>query len=56
MRNLLHDPARHDEVATWRSRLISRLNGRPEGFTDGQRLIADVPYPRVVPGREQTAS
>jgi arylsulfatase A-like enzyme len=52
MRNLVRDPARRDEVATWRGRLIGRLSGRPEGFTDGQRLIADVPYPRVVPGRQ----
>ena len=31
----------------WRQRLIQRLTGRPEGFTDGQRLIAGRPYPAV---------
>lgn len=53
MRNLLADPQRHDEVASWRRRLIDRLRQRPEGFTDGERLIPGVPYPRVVPGYEQ---
>lgn len=29
----------------WRARLVQRLAGRPEGFSDGTRLIAGRPYP-----------
>ena len=49
----LHDlatgPGASDRVSVWRKRLIERLGGRPEGFTDGQRLIAGRAYPRVMP-------
>lgn len=38
-----HSPA----LAEWRARLIRELAGRPEGFTDGTRLIAGRPYPSV---------
>ena len=30
---------RQEEVALWRSRMIESLTGRPEGFTDGERLL-----------------
>ena len=36
--NLADDPARADEIATWRSRLIGELRGRPEGFVEGGEL------------------
>lgn len=36
----------------WRQRLIEVLNGRPEGFTDGYRLIPGRPYEHLVPGYE----
>ena len=36
--NLADDPARTDEIAMWRSRLIEELSGRPEGFVDGGEL------------------
>lgn len=36
------------ELGAWRARLIQRLQGRPEGFTDGQRLIPGRPYPAVL--------
>jgi arylsulfatase len=29
----------------WRARLVKRLAGRPEGFSDGNKLIAGRPYP-----------
>jgi arylsulfatase A-like enzyme len=55
--DLTHDPREeHDlapaaahaaALADWRSRLIRELTGRPEGFTDGTRLIAGRPYPAV---------
>ncbi len=38
-----HAPA----LAQWRERLVQRLAGRPEGFSDGSRLIAGRPYPRL---------
>ena len=38
-------------VADWRQRLIEQLRGRPEGFTDGKKLIAGRRYEAVVPHR-----
>jgi len=32
-------------LAEWRGRLIRRLSNRPEGFTDGTKLIPGRPYP-----------
>lgn len=32
-------------LETWRTRLAQRLAGRPEGFSDGTRLIRGRPYP-----------
>ena len=37
--NLSNDPDRAIEVATWRGHLIAQLGDRPEGFTDGEKLI-----------------
>jgi arylsulfatase len=34
-------------VTEWRTRLIRTLSDRPEGFTDGQRLITGRPYRAV---------
>ncbi len=31
----------------WRGRLIQRLAGRPEGFSDGKQLIPGRPYPAI---------
>jgi arylsulfatase A-like enzyme len=33
------------ELTKWREQMISRLANRPEGFSDGTRLIAGRPYP-----------
>ena len=46
LRDLVGDMKR---VTRWRQRLIKELKGRPEGFTDGQRLIAGQTYRAVVP-------
>ncbi|MCC6490606.1 MAG: sulfatase-like hydrolase/transferase [Candidatus Hydrogenedentes bacterium] len=35
-------------VREWRNRLITQLKDRPEGFTDGQQLIAGRPYTNLV--------
>ena len=40
----INDPAYADRVAHWRHRLIEKLKGRPEGLTDGEKLIPGVPY------------
>ncbi|MCP5523680.1 MAG: sulfatase-like hydrolase/transferase [Verrucomicrobiales bacterium] len=42
-----HDLSKSPLVESWRRRLIERLAGRPEGFSDGNRLIAGRPYPPV---------
>ena len=51
--NLLHEDGAEARVAPWRQRLIEQLRDRPEGFTDGQRLIAGQPRPFLVPGVPQ---
>lgn len=46
----LHDlaTARQGSAAKWRGRLTGKLKGRPEGFTDGERLVAGrPPMPRL---------
>ncbi len=41
------------EIAMWRARLIKELAGRPEGFTDGTRLLTlNGPTPVCLPGFE----
>jgi len=49
LHDLARDPERADAVARWRGRLIEELRGRPEGFTDGQRLVPGRAYPPVLP-------
>ena len=43
LHNIAGEPDAEARVAQWRSRLIERLKGRPEGFTDGERLIPGRP-------------
>ena len=38
------------DLGPWRERLMDRLRDRPEGFTDGSRLIAGRPHEPMVPG------
>ena len=49
----LRDVARQDRVesllAPWRQRLVSTLRDRPEGFSDGERLIVGRPHKAMVP-------
>lgn len=40
-----HDLSHLPAVEQWRQRLVQRLLGRPEGFSDGHRLISGRPYP-----------
>jgi arylsulfatase len=40
-----HSPA----LEQWRARLVDRLAGRPEGFSDGHRLITGRSYPPLHP-------
>ena len=35
----------------WRDRMIAKLKDRPEGFTDGAKLIAGRPHAPMMPGR-----
>ncbi|MGJ6980817.1 arylsulfatase [Aestuariimicrobium soli] len=41
--DLTGDPARADEVAQWRSRLVEHLRDREEGFVDGDSLVVGRP-------------
>jgi len=50
LHDLSGDPARAEELALWRGRLIAALAGRPEGFTDGADLLKlDGPTPISFP-------
>ena len=44
-RDLVSKPDEQERLETWRGRLVRELTGRPEGFTDGDRLISGRPYP-----------
>ena len=46
-RNLARDEAHRADVEAWRHRLVERLAGRPEGFSDGRKLVAGRDYPRI---------
>jgi hypothetical protein len=37
-------PAGQAEIETWRARMVQVLAKRPEGFSDGNRLIPGRPY------------
>ncbi len=39
MVNRIDDDACAEDVTRWRNRLIAELRGRPEGFSDGERLV-----------------
>lgn len=45
--DLARDAAAETVLKEWRARLIQRLAKRPEGFSDGTKLIAGRPYPPV---------
>ncbi len=47
--DLAGDPAHADRLRLWRGRLIHQLKQRPEGFTDGERLISGQEYPGLLP-------
>ncbi|MDE2868881.1 MAG: hypothetical protein OXN91_09600, partial [Chloroflexota bacterium] len=44
------DLSAQSDLGPWRQRLIEQLRGRPEGFTDGSRLITGRPHDHMVPG------
>ncbi len=43
-RDMAADPVANDLLIEWRKRLTARLAARPEGFSDGRRLIPGRPY------------
>jgi arylsulfatase A-like enzyme len=45
--DLIRKPKEAKRIAHWRNLLIKELAGRPEGFTDGKRLIPGRPYRAV---------
>lgn len=48
-RDLSKNAKDRELLERWRQRLVARLAGRPEGFSDGKRLIAGRPYPPLFP-------
>ncbi len=46
-----HDCGADTDLAPWRLRLAQRLASRPEGFSDGEQLIAGQPHNAFVPGK-----
>ncbi len=53
-RNLVDDPAHDVRVARWRDRLVAELATRPEGFSDGARLIPGRIHSDLIPGSPTT--
>ena len=51
--NLALRPDHLNRLCLWRGRLIERLADRPEGFTDGERLIVGRDYPGIFPHIQQ---
>ncbi len=49
-RNLAADADQREELQRWRGLMIERLAPRPEGFSDGERLIPGRRYEPVQPG------
>ncbi len=45
--DLAKDAAQRGLLEQWRSRLVQRLAKRPEGFSDGNKLIPGRPYPAL---------
>jgi arylsulfatase A-like enzyme len=43
------DADAQDRIAAWRAALVETLRDRPEGFSDGQKLIPGRPYRPVLP-------
>jgi arylsulfatase A-like enzyme len=52
-RDLAADPAHRANLERWRALLVQRLATRPEGFSDGQKLIAGRPYRALLPIRNE---
>ena len=50
--DLIDDPKESARISVWRNLLIQELKDRPEGFTDGKKLISGRPYPAVLPHGE----
>ena len=55
-RNLAGVPEHREEVDRWRRRLVNELKDRPEGFSDGIRLVAGKPHVALIPGIVQKNS
>jgi len=51
--DLAASPAHAERLAWWRAELVAALAGRPEGFSDGSRLIPGRPYPGARPPQTQ---
>ncbi|MFC1462564.1 arylsulfatase [Verrucomicrobiota bacterium] len=49
LNDLIGDPSKQGRIDYWRGALIKELKDRPEGFSDGTRLIPGRPYPAVLP-------
>jgi arylsulfatase A-like enzyme len=51
VRDLSIEAAQRAVLEEWRARLVRRLAGRPEGFSDGSKLIPGRPYPALQTGK-----
>ncbi|MCM8769244.1 MAG: sulfatase-like hydrolase/transferase, partial [Candidatus Omnitrophica bacterium] len=49
LHNLAAKIEHQDRLLFWRSKLIEKLRNRPEGFTDGERLIPGKPHQPLLP-------
>jgi arylsulfatase A-like enzyme len=56
LRDLIAAPESKERVKHWRQRLIAELKDRPEGFTDGSKLLPNRPYPPVMKDKPEQES
>jgi arylsulfatase A-like enzyme len=49
LQDISGEPEFKTELETRRKQLVSKLEGRPEGFSDGEKLISNRPYRHAMP-------
>lgn len=49
LHDLIASPAHQQGIAQWRKKLVQKLDKRPEGFVQRERLVAGQPHTKLIP-------